>query len=82
MSGRASRRDDDRTYDTTPADSEKFAKMLEQSSLGSAGSRAARLLGAEIAAEFSTAGATWLQDAPRWPDIAEAHDRAAARCAA
>jgi RNA polymerase sigma-70 factor, ECF subfamily len=77
VTDRAFRRNDDNTYDTTPADSAKFAKMLEQSSLGSADSRSARRLGAEAAAEFPTAGATWLQKAPRWPDIAAEHHRAA-----
>ena len=70
-------RHEDHTRNAIPADSEKFARMLERSSLGSPASRSARLLGAEIAAEFSTAGASWVHEAPRWPDVAEAHGRAA-----
>ena len=77
MTSRAAHYGDDNTYDATPAGTEKFARMLEQSSLGSAESRSARLLGAETVAKYPAAKSFWLEQAPTCPDIADVHSQVA-----
>jgi RNA polymerase sigma-70 factor (ECF subfamily) len=60
-------------YEPTPTDTEKFARMLEESSLGSEEARQARLDGARVLAEYSIVGSPWVHHAPPWPDIATVH---------
>jgi RNA polymerase sigma-70 factor (ECF subfamily) len=60
-------------YEPTPTDTEKFARMLEESSLGSEEARQARLDGARVLAEYSIVGSPWVHHAPPWPDIATLH---------
>ena len=64
-------------YEPIPSDTTRFGRMLEQSSLGSTASRKARLEGAQILAEYSSAGTPWLEHAPAWPDITALHRQAA-----
>jgi len=70
-------RKDERGREPAPEDVEKFARMLEKSSLGSEESRRARLDGARALAEHSTAGCPWVAHAPFWTDIAMLHQNMA-----
>ncbi len=64
-------------HEPTPADTEKFARMLEESSLGSDDSRQARLDGARVLAEHSITGSPWVDHAASWPDITTLHQQIA-----
>ena len=70
-------RKEEHGHEPTPANIEKFARMLEKSSLGSEESRQARFDGARVLAEHSIMGCPWVAHASSWTDIATMHQNMA-----